>query len=847
LCLKELNGADGKDAFSGEVLSIWQQTNGNIQFSVSDNFTYRISGGKIARLKHTKKNTEETSAVQGDFIVNCVEQITDRIEAVATDANGVLFRNSSGKVLFKLDDENGLCSDNVNQLAYDGHGHLWGATDNGLFEVALPSVFSRFRDTEGLLGDVISMIELNGNMFVGTLNGLFFRKGNEKMFRKVEGINHACWQLILYKGGILAASSRGTFQVSSDGTANMVTSYGALSVLPVEDGFYSGEMDGIYKNNDDGSRLKVNDIQKATKMLLGKNGRMYVLNLYGQVWQQNEKGSFSLFKGERNENLYALFMYKGNVTSISDSGIMQSLETSEVYDIIDRKGKKKSIDYPAFSFTESDGLLWLTDEKSKKLYAVKDGKVETENTKIVSPMDFLSVMAFMRSGDMIWLGGEFGLVCINRRFNSPMEKMEPKLRIRSVRINNDSVVWGGYGEMPSSLPRFENDTRSVRFSFAVEYEVIFAPTYYRYRMNNGSWSAWGTSTSAVYPELRFGMYKFEVQAKDAYGRLSDVVELSFSIRNPILLRWYMLLLYLILFSYLVYVVFKWRTNQLKKRNMELEQKVEERTSQLHKAQKELVRQEKMATVGKLTQGLIDRIFNPLNFINNFSKMSSGLMNDIEANVDDEKDNMNPDNYEDTKEVIGMVKQNLQKVEEHGLSTTRTLKAMESLIKDSLGEMVDMNLAKMIRDNYASLLKFYEQDIHKYNISTNLECPEEEVIIVGNEDQLSKTVMSLLMNAVYAVKKKMDKNVQSDYKPAVDLSLACKGRVAEITVRDNGIGIEKTIIDKIFDPFFTTKTTAEATGVGLYLSREIAQNHKGDIVVTSEKNVFSEFVITIPLK
>ena len=69
----------------------------------------------------------------------------------------------------------------------------------------------------------------------------------------------------------------------------------------------------------------------------------------------------------------------------------------------------------------------------------------------------------------------------------------------------------------------------------------------------------------------------------------------------------------------------------------------------------------------------------------------------------------------------------------------------------------------------------------------------------------------------------------------------------VTIRDNGIGIEDAIIGKIFDPFFTTKSTSEAAGVGLYLSREIVQNHGGDIQVKSVKDEYSEFIITLPAK
>ena len=82
---------------------------------------------------------------------------------------------------------------------------------------------------------------------------------------------------------------------------------------------------------------------------------------------------------------------------------------------------------------------------------------------------------------------------------------------------------------------------------------------------------------------------------------------------------------------------------------------------------------------------------------------------------------------------------------------------------------------------------------------------------------------------------------------LSLSTSSDGNNAIIAIYDNGIGIEKTIIGKVFDPFFTTKTTAEAVGVGLYLSREIILNHGGDIKIESTKEVETTFTITLPIK
>ena len=292
-----------------------------------------------------------------------------------------------------------------------------------------------------------------------------------------------------------------------------------------------------------------------------------------------------------------------------------------------------------------------------------------------------------------------------------------------------------------------------------------------------------------------------------------------------------------------------RTAEVVKQKDEIEEKsksLETALKDLGEAQNELIRQEKMATVGKLTQGLIDRILNPMNYINNFSKLSEGLLKDVETNIDDDKDKMDAENYEDTKDVLNMLRTNLQKVGEHGQNTTRTLKAMEEMLKDRSGGIVPMDLAAVLRQDHEMLGKYYEKDIAQYGIKTRLELPEGELRINGNADQLSKTFMSLLGNSIYAVSKKAQRQ---QYQPEVSIIVSNikpqTSNLITITIRDNGIGIEGTIIDKIFDPFFTTKTTGEAAGVGLYLSREIVQNHGGDISVNSVKNEYSEFIITLP--
>jgi signal transduction histidine kinase len=177
--------------------------------------------------------------------------------------------------------------------------------------------------------------------------------------------------------------------------------------------------------------------------------------------------------------------------------------------------------------------------------------------------------------------------------------------------------------------------------------------------------------------------------------------------------------------------------------------------------------------------------------------------------------------------------------------------MEEMLKDRSGGVVDMDLMAVIRQDKEFLHEYYKQEIAQYGIRTYFNDSNEQLPISGNPDQLSKTIMSVRGNAVYAVARKAQKlhngEAAEAYVPEITLHVERKNKTIKLSVRDNGIGIEEGIIGKIFDPFFTTKTTAEASGVGLYLSREIVQSHGGDIQVNSLKNEYTEFIITLPVR
>ena len=264
---------------------------------------------------------------------------------------------------------------------------------------------------------------------------------------------------------------------------------------------------------------------------------------------------------------------------------------------------------------------------------------------------------------------------------------------------------------------------------------------------------------------------------------------------------------------------------------------------LAKAQDELVRKEKMATVGNLTSGLVDRILNPVNYINNFSGLTLSTLQELRSDIDSVRDSIPADKYEDICETIEIIDTNLSKINDHGCNTVRIVKAMEELIKTRHSNITLTDIRTVCKVNVELARKHFAKNIEINGIDLRLNVPDTPVNAEISIDEMNKVMHHLISNSIYAVSKKLQKQ---NFSPEIVIRvIPLPDERTEISVRDNGIGIEDTIKSRIFEPFFTTKPTSEAAGTGLYLCREMILNHKGTIDVESRQGEYTEFRITIP--
>ena len=773
--------------------------------------TYYVKNGNS--LKRTKRKIHFSHEQTVNFNDNGVY-------VEVKHGEGLLFHNGSTAIL--MTDKDGLCSNAINAIHYDGNHTLWGATNNGLFAIEVPSVYTHIGEAQGLRGEVYAINQLNDTFYAGTLQGLY-RIGITGA-TQVNGIQSACWDIIDFgPDELLVASSEGTMRIKTDGSLLRLNSHNTTAVClgETEDDVYAGELDGIYYYKKDGTkRRRISDI--------------------GNLLTLEYKGT-SLIAEAVNGRRWEIPLNTDRKPILRRRRIDATKPELEIEDIF--------------------GRLWTTAANSKNL-TLNSNIPRYNSLKFwTKPLAHLSINdIYSDSEESVMVGGPFGIIYCNinsgdSRFVSYSKKTIP-VYIRSVSTGNESL-WGGYTKdmKPRKLVDGLNipfDCNSLTITFSIQDHLAVLHTVYRYRINNDRWSEWDSNEELRINNISYGSSTVEIEARDMFGRITPIAQVKWFKDFPIYLRWYAVGLYLAVIITCITAIGKWRTRKLTQAKQELERTVSERTSELssalrnlQKAQAELVHMERAATAGKLTQGLIDRILNPINYINNFAKLSSGLASDLAEDIEDEKERMGEDNYEDCLDILQMMKQNLEKIEQHGVNTTRMLRAMEAMLNTSVKELRDADLNAICQQAVNVSLQYQKEKLETDGISITANLPEQTIVKPLDKEAFCTTLIAIITNAVYAVTKRKQRITSPTYKPQVTLTLTTDGsQNAVITISDNGIGIEEAIREKIFDPFFTTKTTGEAAGVGLYLAREVVQAHHGTITLAPQTDGQTDFIITL---
>jgi signal transduction histidine kinase len=276
---------------------------------------------------------------------------------------------------------------------------------------------------------------------------------------------------------------------------------------------------------------------------------------------------------------------------------------------------------------------------------------------------------------------------------------------------------------------------------------------------------------------------------------------------------------------------------------DLREALEDARRTLEGSRRQLEEAERLAALGQLTAGVAHEIKNPLNFVNNFARVAADLASELQESVDRALAEKDADAAEDVRAVLVDLQAALERIQEHGRRADAIVGSMMQYVRsdDAGAELLDLN--RLVGD-CCDLARLgsgaLSVDIHR---ALDADLPQMLVDPQG----MSRIIVNLLNNAFYALGDRASRE-EAGFSPALQVSTRMiPGPRCEIRVADNGGGIPAAVVGRIFEPFFTTKAAGSGTGLGLSLSRELAEEWGGSLDVENRPGEGAEFILLIPVR
>jgi len=677
-------------------------------------------------------------------------KLKDNSIVLGTVSNGYFQLTPQGELKYDLNFENGLSNNTVLSVYEDQQNNLWLGLDIGISFINLSTQFTVYNDTKGTIGTVYSSIVHNDYLFLGTNQGLFYkRRQSNTNFTFVEGTNGQVWSLKEIDGLIFCGHDSGTFIIKNqkihqtffdlpgtwdfkilDNNPNIILqgNYFGLSLLEKT----SGEW--IFRN-------KIKGFDLSTRFYEQKGGKIFV--------NHELRGLYELMI---SDDLLS-FSYVSNISSSVKKGRGSSiLNFSDDLYYFSSKGVFKYIDNQhgfnrADSFSEllnsfssrstlmdvkdSNGLKWSF--ANDNILLLSTGSItEIPKTEIipVSLSNFRKVVAGFENltkigVDEYLLGSSNGYFVFNSSVSKPSQIYRVKLNsVEASRINDDKFKLA-----LNSSTTLDYETNSLYFNYSIPHYHNIVKKNYSYILEGWStkWSEWSEDSYQVFENLPHGEYHFKVKGKTGVTETTNVSSFSFVIKRP----WYLSNLAVILYILLVLLVWILIHNSYKiyynKQQLEVLKKSEEEI-----AIKDLESSKKLI---QLKNEKLQLDIESKNRELAISTMSLIKKNEFLNDIKNELKNKN-ENDQDLKKVIKIIDKNLNNTDDWKLFEEAFNNADKDFLKHikSIHPSLtpnDLRLCAYLRLNLTSKeiapllnISYRSVEVKRYRLRKKINLPHE---------------------------------------------------------------------------------------------------------------------------
>ncbi len=559
---------------NSEIVNIFG-TDENFLILTRDNGFYSFKNNNL-----TKWNISAESLLSEISIYNAI-RLKDNSFVLGTISHGLIYLNSEGGVLYQVDQNKGLLNNTILSLFEDIDNNIWLGLDNGISYINLNSPFKIYNDYLGILGSVYVSAVYNDNLYLGTNQGLFYKKiKSNDDFKFIKGTQGQVWCLQNIDQTLFCGHNEGTFIVDDNQAKKISNVPGTWKINELKDKpdiLLQGNYDGLYVlkkiNNNWQLRNKIKGFNNSSRYFEVVRDEIFVNHEYNGVFRiRVDTGFFetknvvidTLIRGS-NSGLVKygddlLFAFKEGILKYDKSkekfirdSLLSTIYTDKEYVsgkiILDEK------DNDLWVFTNSN-ISFVSQEmltntsKINKIPLTKEERKSVSGYESVMHLDYKNAYLFGTSSGYITVDiGDLNIknfqVSLGNITNGSNKKNKAAIKLVNKHVKGD----------------FKSSENNLKVSFyAPEYNKYLKPRYQFQLLGiYDDWSDWSENPTAFFENLPYGDYQFNVRSKIGNKVSSNIAHYSFGIAKPWYITNLMLTVYAlatILFSFFMHIMYK---------------------------------------------------------------------------------------------------------------------------------------------------------------------------------------------------------------------------------------------------------------------------------------------------
>jgi len=562
-----------------QIVNIFNSENGLLILTSKHGFYLEKSPGVLIRV-----NSSLDSLNDGFSIFSAI-QLQDSSYALGSVGQGLFLLDSDLKSLKKIDKSRGLANNTVLSLYEDTKNNIWLGLDNGITVINNDSPFSIYSDSDGVLGTIYATKLFNKILYVGTNQGLFFKKYNtDEPFRLIKETSGQVWSLIEIDNTLFCGHNNGTFIVSNGSVKKISNTNGSWTFRKISndssdvlEGSYYGlkilskvNEQWIVKNNISGFDISSRFFE------ISNNGKIIVSHGYKGVYKLSVNSDFTNIIDYELDSIAlkggntSLAKFDNNIYYNYDKGMLKynSLSNDFSKDTLLSNLSSKDLLYGIIR-NDFDGKLWLFSENNIH-YVYKD--LVSGNKKVSSIVStnqlrrtvFENISKIDESNYVIGTNNGYITLDLDKYKLLPpkvnISKIESyELNQNPVSVNNEEFI------------QFESSFNNLRFHTNVSNYQKFQPITFEYLLEGylPEWVSVKESPFIEFNNLKPGDYEFRVRARVGDFYSSNVDSISFSVESPWYFSNFMIANYFLVFA----IVFFLFNRSYEKYYREKEQKI----------------------------------------------------------------------------------------------------------------------------------------------------------------------------------------------------------------------------------------------------------------------------------